>query len=78
MKEVFSCLEKSQFFSLHTDESTDITVFQQCAVLLRFFDDVEGKVRCIFLKLQPVRKADAESLFQALNSNFSDDGAMPT
>ena len=65
MKEVINCLEQSQCFSLHTDETTNVTVFQQWALMLRFFDDVEGKVRCIFLKLQPVRKADAESLFQA-------------
>ena len=76
MKEVICRLEQSQFFSLHTDETTDITVFQQCALMLRFFDDVEGKVRCTFLKLQPVRKADAGSLFQALDSNFSDNGAV--
>ena len=44
--------------------------------MLRFFDDVEGNVRCTFFKLQPVRKADAESLFQALDSNFSDDGTV--
>ena len=37
-----------QCASLHTDESTDITVTQQCAIMLRYFDNVEGKVRWIF------------------------------
>ena len=37
-KEVMSGrLQQSQFFSLHTDETTDITVYQQCALMLRVF-----------------------------------------
>lgn len=35
MKEVSVRLQQSQFFSLHTDETTDITVYQQCALMLR-------------------------------------------
>ena len=76
MRHIFARLAESQFFSLHTDESTDITVTQQCAIMLRYFDNVEGKVRCIFFKLEPVQRADAECLFQALNDNFSDEGPL--
>ena len=43
---------------------------------MRYFDNVEGKVRCIFFKLEPVQRADAECLFQALNDNFSDEGPL--
>ena len=36
MHHIFTRLAESQFFSLHTDESTDITVTQQCAIMLRY------------------------------------------
>ena len=68
MKEIMG---RITFFSLHTDETTDITVYQQCALMLRFFDEVQGCVRCTFFKLQPIQKADAESLFKAIDGNFS-------
>ena len=71
MKNLLSRLEESQFFSIHTDESTDITVQQQCAIMLRFFDNTDGRVRCTFLKLEPVLKADADGLFNALDKNFT-------
>ena len=35
MKELISRIQDSKFFSLHTDESTDVTVFQQCAIMVR-------------------------------------------
>ena len=76
MKELLDRLQSSMFFSLHTDESTDIHVFQQCAIMLRFFDNVDGVVRCVFFKLMPLDRADAESLFEALNQNFSLDSAI--
>lgn len=76
MRSICTRLAESQFFSLHTDESTDITVTQQCAIMLRYFDNVEGKVRCVFFKLEPIQRADAECLFQALDHNFSDEGPL--
>ena len=58
-------------FSLHTDETTDITVHQQCGIMLRYFDNTEGKVRCVFFKLEPVQMADVDGLFQALDHNLT-------
>ena len=40
--------------------------------MIRFFDNVMGEVQTSFIKLEPVRKADAESLFEAINKNFCD------
>ena len=72
MKDICGRLQQSQFFSLHTDETTDITVYQQCALMLRFYDEVEGCVRCIFFKLHPLQRADAE----AIDTNFSSSGPI--
>ena len=41
-----------------------------------FFDEVEGCVRCSFFKLHPLQKADAESIFEAPDSNFSSSGPI--
>jgi hypothetical protein len=76
MKILLCRLEESQFFSIHTDDSTDITVQQQCAIMLRFFDNEDGMVRCTFLKLEPVLKADAVGLFSALDKNFTSTGPI--
>ena len=76
IEDLLSRLEESRFFSVHSDESTDITVQQQCAIMLRFFDNNDGKVRCAFLKLEPVQKADADGLFEALNKNFTAEGPI--
>ena len=45
---ILSRLKESQFFSIQIDETTDIAVNQQCGIMLRFFDNTEGKVRCTF------------------------------
>ena len=76
MLEILNRLQQSQFFSIHTDESTDICVQQQCGIMLRFFDNTDGQVRCVFFKLEPVQNADAEGLFQVLDSNFSTSGPI--
>ena len=76
MLEILNRLQQSQFFSIHTDESTDICVQQQCGIMLRFFDNTDGQVRCFFFKLELVQNADAEGLFQVLDSNFSTSGPI--
>ena len=48
LEESLSVLKESKFFSIQVDETTDITVNQQCGLMLRFFDSVQGKVRCVF------------------------------
>ena len=42
----------------------------------RFFDSVQGKVRCVFYKLEPVQNATADGIFQCLHDNFSSDGPL--
>ena len=37
------------YFSLQTDKITDITVSQQAAIMLQFFDNTQGQMRCVFL-----------------------------
>ena len=44
--------------------------------MLRVFDNIDGVVRCIFFKLMPLERADSESLFKAIDQNFTPDGAM--
>ena len=39
--------------------------------MLRFFDNTDGVVRCIFFRLMPLYRADSESLFRAIDKNFS-------
>ena len=70
----FKCgrLKESKFFSIQVDETTDITVNQQCGIMLRFFDSVQGKV----YKLEPVQNATADGIFQCLHDNFSSDGPL--
>ena len=48
-KGILSRLQESQFFSIQIDETTDVTTDQQCGVMLRFFDNVEGKVDAYFM-----------------------------
>ena len=49
--------------------------FSNC-IHVTFLRLYSSKVRCIFLRLQPVQNADAESLLQALDRNISDDGTV--
>ena len=55
-----------------------ITIFQhsdrQCGVMLRFFDNTEGKVR--FYSLVTLESATADGIFQPVDKLFSDDGPL--
>ena len=42
MHDILSRLKESIFFSIQIDETTDVSVNQQCGVMLRFFDHIEG------------------------------------
>ena len=44
--------------------------------MLRYFDNTEGRVRCVFFKLESVEKADADGLFQANHQNFTAEGPL--
>ena len=37
-----------------------------------YFDNTEGKVCCIFYKLEPIKIADAKSIFEAFDQSFSE------
>lgn len=76
MEDILLRLKESQFFSIHTDETTDIIVQQHCGIMLRFFDNTDGVVRCVFFKLEPVENADAEGLFQTIDHNFTSEGPL--
>ena len=70
LQHIREVLQDSRFFSLQVDESTDISVTQQMAIMLRFFDNTKGCVRCVFYALESVERATAENLFQAINKYF--------
>ena len=48
LQQIRHVLQEFKFFSRQVDESTDISVMQQMAIMLRFFDNKSGCVRCFF------------------------------
>ena len=72
IKEIIEKISGFKLFSIQIDETTDITVYQQ----MRYFNNTTGKMCCIFYKLEPVEKADAESIFAAIDKNFSESSAI--
>ena len=61
-------------FSLLVDESTDISITQHLAVLLRIFDEDAGIVTTKFYKLLKVPIADAQTMFGELEKSFATEG----
>ena len=51
-KTISAAVRETKDFSLQTDETTDITVTQQAAILLQFFDNTQGELRCVFFALE--------------------------
>ena len=76
IRNIVERISNSKFFSIQIDESTDITVYQQMGIMLRYFDNTDGKVFCIFYKLEPITTADAEGIFKAIDQNFCDSGPL--
>ena len=58
-KKLLCSLSDSKYFSLQMDEITDVTVTQQAGIMLRYFDNSVGRVKCIFYSLDKVEQADA-------------------
>ena len=58
-KTISAAVGETKYFSLQTDETTDITVTQQAAIMLRFFDNTQGQVRRIYFALESVERATA-------------------
>ena len=73
---IAAALEESKYFCIQTDEITDISVTQQRAIMLRFFDNTLGSVRCVFFKLESVGRATAELLFQLIDKHFQESGVL--
>ena len=48
LQQIRDVLQETKFFSLQVDESTDISVTKQMAIMLRFFDNKSGCVCCLF------------------------------
>ena len=71
-KTISAAVRETKYFSLETDETTDITVTQQTAIMLQFFDNTQGQVRCVFLALESVERAAAELLFIAIDKHFQE------
>ena len=69
-KTISAAVRKTKYFSLQNDETTDITVTQQAAIMLRFFDNTQGQVRCVFFALESVERATVELLFNAIDKHF--------
>ena len=69
-KTISAAVSETKYFSFQTDETTDITITQQAAIMLRFFDNTQGQVRCVFFALESVERAIAELLFNAIDKHF--------
>ena len=68
-KTISVAVSETKYFSLQTDETTDITVTKK-QLMLRFFDNTQGQVRYVFFAL--VEKATAELLFNAIDKHFQE------
>ena len=71
-KTISIAVRETKYFSLQTDETTDITVTQQAAIMLRFFDNTQGQVRCVVFALESVERETAELLFNAIDKHFQE------
>ena len=67
---IAKALGDSKYFSLQTDETNDILVTQQMAIMLRFFYNTLGSIRCVFFKLESIERATAEQLFQLIDKHI--------
>ena len=61
------------FFSIAFDETTDISMEKVMVTMLRYFDNEQGCVRIMIYKIDEVALADAQNLFNIIDSNLSRD-----
>ena len=73
---IAKALGDSKYFSLQTDETNDISVTQQMAIMLRFFYNTLGSIRCVFFKLESIERATAEQLFQLIDKHIQQSGPL--
>ena len=67
---ISAAVRETKYFSLQTDETTE-SVTQQAAIMLRFFDNTQRQVRCVFFALE-IEMATAELLFNAIDKHFQE------
>ena len=75
-KTITTAVRETKNFSLQTDETTNITVTQQAAIMLRFFYNTQGQVRCVFFILESVERATAELLFNAIDKHVQESSTL--
>ena len=68
-KIISAAVRETKYFSLQTDETTEITVTQQAAIML---DNTQGQVRCVIFALESVERETAELLFKAIGKQFQE------
>ena len=71
-KTISAAVRETKYFSFQTDETTDITITQQAAIMLRFFNNTQEQVRCVFFALESVERGTAELLFNAIDKHFQE------
>ena len=67
-KESISQICRNQLFSIIIDESTDVSVTQVLAVVVRFFDKEKEDVSDTLLDTVEVEEATAKGLYRSLKS----------
>ena len=71
-KNISAAVRETKYFNLQNDETIDITITQQAAIMLRFFDNTQGQVRCVFFALESVQREAAELPFNAIDKHFQE------
>ena len=56
---ISAAVRETKYFSLQTDETTDNTFTQQDTIMLQFFNNTQGQVRCVFFALERVDRENA-------------------
>ena len=65
---------KSSYFSLIIDETTDVSITKELAVVCRYYDNNKHKVVIEFYEMIPIVSATTESIFKHLADAFDKDG----
>ena len=63
----------NNFFSIAFEETTDVSTTKIMVTMLRYFDEACGSVNTILYKIDEVPITDAETLFNVLDSNLTND-----
>ena len=71
LEEISSSIQKSTFFSLMADETTDAANKEQLVIVYRRVDD-EFVAHEEFVDLRDLKKADAQSIFHELSESMKD------